>query len=288
MKLEGKRILITGSGSGLGAEMARTFAAEGATVGVVANTNRAGAEAVAGEIEAAGGRAMVGAADVADERSVAALFSWFVDALGGIDVLVNNAAIVGGPIMGADRDIHEMDVEVWDRTMTVNLRGAMLCTKHALPSMMRQKAGSIVNISNTSSQGLPQWSRPAYATSKAGMNLLTRYTAARYGRDGVRCNAILPGMILTRNVVEGNLSAEAIARIARHQLTPVNGTPADITAVALLLASDDAPFLTGALIPVDGGAHAHFPNWADDYDAAMAQAATDHIANGASSPGKTE
>ncbi|MBV9840098.1 MAG: SDR family oxidoreductase [Sphingomonadaceae bacterium] len=268
-RLQGKTILITGASSGLGAEMAAVFAGHGASVGVVGSRNPAGAEAAATAIRAAGGDAQAFTADISDEAQVEALLAEFVARFGGIDVLVNNAAIVGGPIMNADLDIHDMDLELWERTMAVNLRGPMLCSKHALRAMLPRKQGTIINISTTSAQDLPEWVRPAYTTSKAGLNLLTKYTAARYGHDGIRCNAILPGMILTQNVIANNLTAEDIARLGRHQVVRDPGTPADVAAVALLLASGDAPFLTGTLIPVDGGVHCHFPSVADDRDAAQ-------------------
>jgi NAD(P)-dependent dehydrogenase (short-subunit alcohol dehydrogenase family) len=180
---------------------------------------------------------------------------------GQIDVLHNNAGAVELDTIGRDGDLRQLDVDVWDRTLAVNLRGVMLCTKHVAPIMADAGRGSIVNTSSGS--GLAgHVTRSAYGASKAGVNAFTQYTATTLGRDGIRCNAVAPGLIMTPAAVR-NLSEAEIDMFLRHTLTGRLGTPEDIAAMVAFLASDEAGFITGQVISVDGGALAHSPTYAD-------------------------
>lgn len=258
--LDGRVAIVTGAGSGIGLATARRLAEEGMSV-VVSDIDRTSAEQVADRLRGDGRSATAIVADVADETQVAAMVAATVEEYGRIDVLHNNAGAVELDTIGRDGDIRRLDVEVWDRTMAVNLRGVMLCTKHAVSIMADAGRGSIVNTSSGS--GLTGHStRSAYGASKAGVNMFTQYTATAFGRDGIRCNAIAPGLIMTP-AAERNLTGSDVDMFARHTLTRRLGTPEDIAAVVAFLASDEAGFITGQIISVDGGALAHSPTYAE-------------------------
>ncbi len=259
-KLDGKVAIVTGAASGIGRASARALAAAGAAV-VVADRNAAGAELVAKEIAAAGGRAAARVVDVAEEASIAAMIEAAVAAFGGLDVLHNNAAESDPGQMGRDLAVAELDAAVFDRALAVNLRGPLLGCKHAIPQLLARGGGAIVNTSSVSGL-VGDLSRTAYGISKAGLDALTRYVATQYGKRGIRCNAIAPGVIETP-ALRANVPAEQIAIYERSHLTPRLGWPEDIAAAVVFLASDDAAFLTGQVIAVDGGLLAHHPTTAD-------------------------
>jgi NAD(P)-dependent dehydrogenase (short-subunit alcohol dehydrogenase family) len=255
-RLAGKVAIVTGAASGIGRATALLMAREGAAV-VVADVNGAGAAAVAKEIEAAGGAALGQPADVAEEASVVAMVDAAVKRFGGLDVLHNNAAAVDPALMSRDGDVVDLDVGVLDRTLAVNLRGPMLGCKHAIPRMLARGGGAIVNTSSASGLvGDPV--RTAYGVSKAGLDSLTRYVATQYGKRGIRCNSIAPGVVATP-ALAANVPPEMIAIYERSHLTPRLGRPEDIAAAVAFLASDDAAFITGQTISVDGGLLAHHP-----------------------------
>jgi NAD(P)-dependent dehydrogenase (short-subunit alcohol dehydrogenase family) len=255
-KLAGKVAIVTGAASGIGRATALLMAREGAAV-VVADLNGAGANTVANEIEAAGGRAVGQAADVADEASVVAMIEAAAKHFGGLDVLHNNAAASDPALMSRDGDVADLDIAVFDRTLAVNLRGPMLGCKHAIPRMLARGGGAIVNTSSAAALvGDPV--RTAYGASKAGLDSLTRYVATQYGKRGIRCNSIAPGVIATP-ALAANVPPEMIAIYERSHLTPRLGKPEDIAAAVVFLASDDAAFITGQTISVDGGLLAHHP-----------------------------
>ena len=259
-KLEGRAAIVTGAASGIGRASALRLAAEGARV-LVADLDAAGAARVAAEIEAAGGVAAPQRTDVADEASIAAMVAAAVSRFGRLDVLHNNAAATSPDVIGRDQGLLELDVEVWDRTLAVNLRGPMLACKHAIPHLLARGGGAIVNTS--SAAGLAgDLSRTAYGASKAGLDALTRYVATQFGKRGIRCNSIAPGVIQTP-ALAANLSREQIASYERHHLTPRLGRPEDIAAAVAFLASDDAAFITGQVLSVDGGLLAHHPAFAE-------------------------
>jgi NAD(P)-dependent dehydrogenase (short-subunit alcohol dehydrogenase family) len=245
MRLEGKVAFVTGAGSGIGRAIAERFAAEGAAVAVVDRQPEGGRETVA-HIEAAGGRALFAAADVTRADEIARAAQATVDAYGRIDILVNNAAIGGGD------DILKTDEETWDRVVAVVLKSVFLCTRAILPGMLAQNHGSIVNISSVN--GLMGLAEEAYSAAKAGVINLTQNLAIRYGHQGVRANVICPGTVRTpiwgARVAE---QPEIFDRLARWYPVGRVGEPLDIAHAALFLASDEASFVTGAVLPVDGG-----------------------------------
>jgi NAD(P)-dependent dehydrogenase (short-subunit alcohol dehydrogenase family) len=169
--------------------------------------------------------------------------------------LHNNAADV--LIIQRDLDVTTMDVEVWDRSMCVNLRGPMLGCKHALPHLLAAGGGAIVTTSSTSGQ-FGDLSRVAYGVSKAGIDSLTRYVATQYGKQGVRCNAVAPGVVKTP-ALTANVPADQIALFERNHLTPGMGEPHHIADVVAFLLSDNAAFITGQVVNVDGGLTCHTP-----------------------------
>lgn len=258
--LAGRVAIVTGGASGIGRATCAALAYGGASV-VVADLNGEGAEAVADRLREQGTRAIGVAADVGDERSISEMIDSAVSHFGGLDILHNNAADSDPALMSRDLGVAEMDVEVWDRTMRVNLRGPMLGCKHAIPHMIARGGGVIVNTSSAS--GLTgDFSRSAYAASKAGLRSLTESVAAQYGKQGIRSNAIAPGVIATP-ALEANVPADQIEVYAENTLTTRLGRAEDIAAAVAFLASDDAAFITGQVLSVDGGLLAHHPAMAE-------------------------
>ncbi len=268
MRFSGRVVIVSGSGANIGEACARAFAAEGAKV-VLADINIAGASQVAADIVAAGGEAFAQALDLSDEASIAALHAAVMARHGRIDALHNNAADTRAAHMASDMLLTDMDAAVWDRSFDVNTRGTMLMIKHVVPTMIAAGGGAIINTSSgVSLRGdIPN---PAYAASKAAVNSLTQFVATQFGKQGVRCNAVLPGMIVTPHA-RSMMNDADLAMIERHTLTPRLGRPADIAAAVLFLASDAASFITGQLISVDGGITCHQPYFAD-MGAAMGRA----------------
>jgi NAD(P)-dependent dehydrogenase (short-subunit alcohol dehydrogenase family) len=259
-RLDDKVAIVTGGASGIGRATARALAREGARV-VVVDLDGERAAAVAEEIAKAGSEALGRAVDVAEEAQVEAMVAAAVERFGGLDVLHNNAAAIGPAGPGRDVDVVTQQVEVWDRTMAVNLRGVMLGCKHAIPRMLERGGGSIINTSSGSAEH-GDLVNTAYATSKGGVNVLTRYVATQYGKRGVRCNAIEPGLILTHGV-ERFGGAAYVAMLEEHHLTPRVGTPDDVANAVVFLASDESSFITGHILAVDGGILCHAPPVAD-------------------------
>ncbi len=256
-RLDGKIAIITGAASGIGRATACRVAAEGART-VVADLDGAGAKLLADEISTAGGEATAVQADLGDVDQVRAMVEAAVTAYGGVDILHNNAAATH---LAATKDlpVSAADPAVWDETMRVNLRGAMVAIQAAVPHMIARGGGSVVNTA--SGAGLTGDLRnPAYGASKAALISLTRYAATEFGKQGVRCNAISPGFI----VIPAKPGRQAVeATMLRHHLTPRLGRPEDIAALVVFLASDEAQFITGQNICVDGGLGAHQPFLAD-------------------------
>jgi NAD(P)-dependent dehydrogenase (short-subunit alcohol dehydrogenase family) len=259
LKLEGRVAVVTGGGSGIGEASAMCMAAHGAAVSVV-DISKDNAVRVAAAITSQGGRALAIHADVSDEARWLAIIGRTVDEWGRLDVLHNNAALVRHDIFVRDGTVGEMDVEVWEAIMAVNLRGPMLGTKHAVPAMIAAGGGSIINMSSGSSR-LGDTERSAYGASKAGVNALTLYAATQYGREGIRANAILPGLVLTP-AAAGNLPDEFRKVIESNVLTPYVGEPDDVANLVAFLASDESRYITGQLIPINGGMSSHQPTLA--------------------------
>ena len=254
--------IVTGGGSGIGRATARLLASEGARV-TVADISEDAASDVVADIAATGGAARVQVVDVADADAVAAMVADTVRAFGGLDILHNNAAALDQN--RADQDIVTMDLATWDRVMAVNLTGPMLGCRFAIPSMLDRGGGAIVNTaSHLAHYGSS--SLAAYGTSKAGVIVLTRYVATAYGESGIRCNAVAPGVILARDTQDGlgGPTSERLRRFSTNNLVGRPGYPEEIAAAVAYLASDDAAFVTGAVLRVDGGLSAHTPTYATD------------------------
>jgi NAD(P)-dependent dehydrogenase (short-subunit alcohol dehydrogenase family) len=257
--LDGKIAVVTGAASGIGRASARLMAAEGARV-VVADRNGPGAVAVADEIADEGGFAVGIRADVTIEAEVRAMIEAAVDTWGGLDVLHNNAGTTDVADVGADTDITQMTIELWDHMMAVNLRGPMLGCKHAIPHMIARGGGSIVMTSSMSAfAGDLRYA--AYGASKGGLNSFTKYVATMYGKQRIRANAVCPGLVVTPAARE-HFDPAMLALYEGNHLTPELGTPEQVAAVAVFLASDAAAYVTGQAIPVDGGLYSHLPTFA--------------------------
>lgn len=258
-RLVGKRAIVTGAASGIGRATAELLAREGAAV-VVADLDRDGAETVAAGIRDQGGRAVARRTDVSSEDDVRAMVATAVDAFGGLEILHNNAAMTASAEHAQDADLLSMSVEFWDRSFSVNLRGAMLGAKHAIPAMIESGGGAIVNTSSNQSLA-GDLSQFAYSAAKAGVNALTRSIATTYGRHGIRCNTISPGYIETPST-RAAVTPEMGAEIVSHNLVPRAGRAEDLAHAVLYLVSDEAAFVTGQLLSVDGGQLAHLPHYA--------------------------
>jgi NAD(P)-dependent dehydrogenase (short-subunit alcohol dehydrogenase family) len=252
--LAGKVGIVTGGGSGIGRATAARMALEGASV-VVADINPAGANDTVQSIVKAGGSAIAQEADIASESSVKAMVKAAIEAFGRLDLLHNNAANVF--VVPNDHDVITTDLDTWDATFATNVRGTFMCCKYALPHMLSEGGGVIVNMSSDAGQ-MGDLLRVAYGVSKAGVESLTRYVATMYGKQGVRCNAISPGVVATPALV-ANVSEVELAMFADHHLTPYIAEPADIASVVVFLMSSEARFITGQVINVDGGMLVHTP-----------------------------
>jgi NAD(P)-dependent dehydrogenase (short-subunit alcohol dehydrogenase family) len=268
-RLIGKVILINGAGSGIGKACAEAYAQEGAKV-VVGSQSRSG-EAVAEKIRAAGGDAQPFSADISDEKAVISLVEFTLKTYGRIDVLHNNAAMTGPDAILRDGDVVNMDVDLWDRTMAVNLRGPMLCAKHAIPHMLKQGGGSVITTGSTKAlQG--DIAQTAYGASKSAVHNLTYNIAAQYGKQGIRANVLMVGLVLSE-AMEDNFPEPIRQLMLRHKLTPFIGTPEDCAKAAIFLASDESRYTTGQDLHVDGGYSNHAPSLAEFRDMFAAMAA---------------
>jgi NAD(P)-dependent dehydrogenase (short-subunit alcohol dehydrogenase family) len=244
-RLEGKVAIVTGAGSGIGEATARLMAREGASV-VVADINGAEAERVAVELD----RAVVAEVDVSDEPSVVRMVETAVESFGRLDVLHNNAT--DSSTNAIDTDIVTLDMAVFDRLIAVNLKGAFMGCKHAIPHMLALGGGSIVNTASIDGF-VGRGVRAAYGASKAGVVLLTKSVASQYGTRGIRCNAVAPGLTLTPGAV-GNATSEYIEASSSRYPMPRLCTPEDVANAVLFLASDEAAYVNAATLMVDGGA----------------------------------
>lgn len=255
-RLAGRVALITGGGSGVGAMTARALAREGAKVAVT-DIDEPAAQAVARQLTVEGFVASAHALDVAEEASWIRVVAEVATAYGPITLLHSNAAPTGASHMSRDGDVESMDVELWDFIMAVALRGAMLGCKHVVRGMVDAGGGSIIITSSVKGQTGSSY-RVAYSCSKGALDALVRMVATRYGKDNVRCNAIAPGIIETPGLRE-MVPADRLQVLQDAHLLPRLGCAEDIASAVLFLASEEASFITGQVINVDGGLTAHTP-----------------------------
>lgn len=246
-RFEDKVIIVAGGATGIGAVTCRRLADEGAKV-VVGDINADAAKATA---DAVGGTHL--RFDIAREDDCCALVQHAIAEFGGLDGLFNVAADTSKETLGRDSecDLLTVPLDVWQRTLDVNLTGTLLMTRSALPALLERGGGSIVNTLS----GLVFYGdriRPAYLASKGALVALTRHVATRWGKEGIRCNAVAPGFVLTEQV-ERNVSQEERDHILAINRSPRHGRPEDIAATVAFLLSDDAEWINGQMHLVNGG-----------------------------------
>lgn len=246
-RLEGKVAVIAGGG-GIGAETAARLAQEGCSV-MLGDLALAPAQAAAERIAAAGGVCHAMTYDQSDDASVGALVAAAHVRFGRVDFMHANAADMVS--IRADGDALTIEMDVFDRTVAVNMRGYLSCARHALPHLIANRGAIVFTSSSAAHMGEPE--RVAYAMTKAGVNALMRHIASRWGKQGVRANAIAPGMVLT-DQIKGHLPQEFIDRVLAAHRSDRLGESADIAAMVAMLFSSDGEWITGQVIAVDGGA----------------------------------
>ena len=245
MRLENKVALISGGARGMGAVEAKLFAGEGAKV-VIGDVLEDDGRRTEAEINESGGECVFVRLDVTSEESWQGAVRLAVERFGKLDILVNNAGIY------RTHNVVETSEEEWDQVMDINAKGVFLGTKTAIPAMRDNGSGSIVNISSVAGL-VGNLMSSAYTASKGAVRLLTKSTAIQYGRDGIRCNSVHPGTIVTQ--MTAGLLADESYREDRINRTPIGrlGTADDVAYGVLFLASDEASFMTGSELVIDGG-----------------------------------
>lgn len=248
VKLQWKVAIVTGSASGIGAHAARLFASEGATVMCV-DVDQHGANAIANEITAAGGRAKAFSADVSLEDEIRAAVEFTVEEFGRLDVLFNNAGVT----VAADGDAESTTMDTWDKTLAVNVKGVWLGCKYGIPAMRDTGGGSIINAAGFAAIAASAVPRLAYTASKGAVLSMTRELAVIHGRERIRVNALSPGPLRTGSFLD-SLDGEDTAERYRRQV-PMGrfGEAEEVARAALFLATDDSSYVTGAHLCVDGG-----------------------------------
>jgi NAD(P)-dependent dehydrogenase (short-subunit alcohol dehydrogenase family) len=256
MKLKDKVAIVTGAAKGIGWGIAKVFVEEGAKVVVVDWDEKEGPK-TAEELRKAGGEAIYVKCDVSNEDNVKAMIQASLDKFGRIDILVNDAGV------GVYKTVLDATSEEWDRCLNINLKGQFLCAKYAIPHMQKLGKGAIVNISSVHSFATANGTAP-YAASKGGITALTRNMAIDYG-PAIRVNSIAPGWVLTpliQSIFDSYPDPAAQRRTTEeHQVMKRIGRPEDIGRAAAFLASDEAAFITGTQLFVDGGLTAQLESW---------------------------
>ena len=246
MTVKDKTILITGAGGGLGSEMARLLADNGAQI-IIVDLDAEKGEETAASINADGGRAWFIKADVTSEADWKAAVDFAVEKTGKLDVVVNNAGI------NIRKPVEEMTIEEWCTMMKVNTGSVFLGTKYAIPVMRKQGGGSIINTSSVCGLIGHKYTPEAYTASKGAVTMLTKAIASRYGKDNIRCNSIHPSTVHTPLVEvlfkDPERKAERLGEVPLGRLA----SAADVANAVLYLASEEASFINGVSLPVDGG-----------------------------------
>ena len=252
-RLKGKVAVVTGSTSGIGVGIARLFAAEGAKVVICGRREERGQD-VAGRIQREGGEASYHFIDMASADSIAQLFADTNEKYGKIDILVNNAANVGLK----DGRVDELTLEMWDAIFQSDLRGTFYATKCVIPYMRKnENGGSIINIGSVASCG-GDLGNTAYGCAKAGVDMLTQYTALQYGKEKIRCNCIRPGLIVTTEN-EGRIPQILKDIFISNNMVDRYGCPEDIGHLCVYFASEESVYVTGQVVNADGGLCSHSP-----------------------------
>jgi NAD(P)-dependent dehydrogenase (short-subunit alcohol dehydrogenase family) len=255
VRLDQKIIIITGGAGGIGAATARLMAARGARV-AVADIDFARAEALAATLPGA----FAIAVDLEHQSTIKAMIAAVVAHYGQLDVLINNAALLGPDIAQRDGTVEDMDTDLWDRTYRINVRGTMIACREALPHLRATKGNIVNTVSNLALQG--HIIQAAYSSSKAAIIQMTRAIAASHGKHGVRCNAVAPGMTMTPALLDAfppTLRQVVEDETLRDQL----GEPEDIAEALAFLASPAARNITGQVLVSDGGCASHVPGLAE-------------------------
>ncbi|MCI1746623.1 MAG: SDR family oxidoreductase [Heyndrickxia oleronia] len=256
-RVEGKIALVTGGASGIGLSAATLLAKEGAKV-VIGDFNVEGATEAAERIIHSGGEAIGIFLDASKEDSIKKAVDITVEKYGKIDVLYNNVGLTN---LQKDVDVVNMDLEEWDRLMNVNTKSVLLGSRYAIPHMIKAGGGSIINTASMAAFA-GDATRSAYGASKAAVINLTRYIAAQYGKNNIRCNSVAPGLILTP-AAKNNMPEPVLSIFEKYNALPYHGEADDIGYTVLFLASDESKFITGQTIQVEGGHYMANPSIAD-------------------------
>lgn len=244
-RLSDKVAIVTGGASGIGRAAAMCAAGEGARV-VVADYDEEAARDVAGEIAEGGGEALAVKVDVSKSAEVEAMVGEVIDHFGRLDVLFNNVAVA---LVGRDNRVTEISEEVWGYVLAVNPKGVYLACKHAIPAMTQSGGGSVINNASIAAL-VAEPNLDAYTAAKGGILALTRSVAAEYASEGIRCNAICPGLV--RTPMTTGIAEDVLARFEQEALLPA-GEPEDIAHLVVYLASEESRYTTGASYVIDGG-----------------------------------
>lgn len=247
-RLHNKVAIVAGGAAGIGAVTARHLAREGAAV-VIGDLDGERAQRLAASLREEGAQALGVHCDISDEGSVAALVAAALEGFGGLDLMHVNAADMRSLL--EDTNVLDVPLEIFDRTMAVNLRGHFLCTRHAVPAMLERGGGAIIYMSSAAAyMGEPE--RVCYGISKSGILALMRHVASAWGRQGVRANVIAPGLVITDDNRAG-MPQEFQDQVLSITRSPRLGTPDDISAAVVYLGSRDGEWINGQVLGVDGG-----------------------------------